>query len=71
MVKWVHFFRQLFVTADIPNPDEMLGTDSVVQQTFQEAIAMAASGQSPGQQSPGGGAAQGAENVVPILGGTG
>ncbi len=32
LINWVYFFRQLFMVADIPNPDELLQTDPIMQQ---------------------------------------
>jgi len=37
MVNWYTWFRQLFHVAEVPNPDELLGTDGMIQQVMQQA----------------------------------
>jgi hypothetical protein len=39
LINWVAFFRQLFTLADVPNVDEMLSTDPLIQQVAAQAQA--------------------------------
>lgn len=71
LTNWVLMFRQLFQEAGVPNPDELLGTDNVVQAAFQQAVAMAAaSGQGPNNQQAGSsaGLTGDSSNALPLLG---
>lgn len=69
MINWFNWFRQLFYVAELPNPDELLGTDSIIQQVMVQAaqgmLQQAATGATgvPMQQTP---TMKGGGNVTPL-----
>jgi hypothetical protein len=65
LVNWVNFWRQLLILSDVPNPDELMGTEGIVMQ----AVANWTSGALQG--GLGGGAVGGNPGVPPQSGTSG
>jgi hypothetical protein len=38
LVNWVNFWRQLLIMSDVPNPDELMGTEGIVMQAVAGAV---------------------------------
>ncbi len=65
MVNWMTFWRQLLLMADVPNPDELMGTDGLVMQAVAGQLQQALGG---GMAPSGQGASHGpnSNNVIPM-----
>jgi hypothetical protein len=54
LVNWMNFWRQLLITADVPNPDELMGTDNIIMQAVAGALTQTLQGGTAGPgTSPG------------------
>lgn len=69
LVNWMAFWRQLLILADVPNPDELMGTDGIVMQAVGNALAGALGGGGTAGATGAGGsppALPAAGNVIPF-----